>query len=110
MESSVDYLQLLIYPFILSLPQFAVIVIGIGFSIVRYKKYPKVSVVSLISLLILAVIQAFSVIQPLITNQLIRNGIVTESLTFYLGIIGVIISVFGTISTALLIYAIWSGR
>ncbi len=108
--SEADYLKTLIFPVILAIPYFLVILGGIGYSLLKYKKSPKTSLLTIIALLIFGVLNIINIIQPPLNLWLISSGTTPESLTYIYGAIGAVMAVFGAIALAVLIFAVWSNR
>lgn len=105
-----DYIRVLLFPFLLSLPHFVVILGGIGFSIFRYKTSPKTSLLSIIALLIVAILRVVYIFQPLLNIWVVESKIEPQTFSYIIGTIAVVTSIFSAIALAMLIFAIWSNR
>lgn len=105
-----DYLQALIYPVILAIPSFLIILLGIGYSIYRYKDFPKVSLLTIFALLIDGFLKIVGLLYPLLSMYLISSGTDAQSISYFYTAFGVIPTIIGVISFSLLIFAVWTTR
>lgn len=111
MESlTTDYLRMLLFPFLLSIPIFIVIIGGIALSIFRYKTSPKTSLFSIVGLLIIAIVRVIYILQPILNVWLIQSKIEPDTFNYLFGTISVITALLSAIALAILIFAIWSQR
>ena len=107
---STDYLRMLFFPFLLSIPILIVAFGGIALGVFRYKTHPKTSLFSIVGLLIFVIVRVIYILQPILNVWLIQSSIDSDTFTYLFGTISVIASIFSAVALAVLIFAVWSQR
>lgn len=98
----------------ISIPIYLVILIGLGFSIFRYKVNPKASLLAISSLFLYGILQVYYFFTPFIQTWMLASSSSTESYVetsqwFYL-ISRIITTILMAIIWGLIITAVWTGR
>ncbi|NNE99415.1 MAG: hypothetical protein HKN25_10390 [Pyrinomonadaceae bacterium] len=106
--NALENLSQLIFPALLALPFLVVILIGIGLSVLGYKKNSKASLLAIGGLLIFLILQLWFVIQPLINMSLIKSR--GNTYYYFASASAVISTIFGAVALALIVAAVWVGR
>ena len=109
-DSSSYYLQTLVFPILLALPMFLVILGGMAFSVFQYKKAPKASIFSLIGLGLFLLVRLVFLFQPMLNIWLIEGNMDQTTFSYVIAGISVVTAIVGAIALLLLVFAIWSQR
>lgn len=98
----------------ISIPIYLVILIGLGFSIFRYKANSKASLLAISSLVLYGILQIYYFFQPFITRWMLTSRTSIESYSETIGwfyfISGIITAILTAIVWGLIITAVWAGR
>lgn len=109
-DSSSYYLQTLVFPFLLALPMLLVILGGMVFSVIKYKKAPKASILSFAGLGLFLLVRLVYFIQPMLNIWLLQGSIDQTTFSYVIAGVSVVTAIIGAIALALLVFAIWSQR